>query len=89
MKPGKDRGLEDPVWDRVTGRLLGAARWIGTEGGRGGGLGGAEEIWTGVAGRWGSEGEAGVGSGSSGQELVIIGAEGGDCGVVDWDGEGG
>jgi hypothetical protein len=55
VKLGKDWGLEGPVWDRVTGLLLGAARWIGMKGARGG----AEEVWSGVVGRWGSEGEAG------------------------------
>jgi hypothetical protein len=39
VKPGKERGLEEPVWERVTGQLLGAARWVGRDGGRRGGLG--------------------------------------------------
>jgi len=42
VKPGNDRGLEDPVWDLVIGWLLGAARLREMEGGRGGGLGIAE-----------------------------------------------
>jgi hypothetical protein len=34
-------------------------------------------------------GKQGVGSGSIGEELVIIEVGGGDCGVVDWDVGGG
>jgi hypothetical protein len=75
-------GLDDPVWDRVIGRLLGATRWVGREGAKvgegmraGGGDGGSEiEVEAGV-GTGG--GEAG---GGSGVEVDVVGTVDGDAG---------
>ncbi len=43
VKPGKGQGLEEPVCERVTGRLLRGMSWLGIEDGKEGGLGGS--VW--------------------------------------------
>jgi hypothetical protein len=58
VKSGKERGLEEPVWERVMGRLLGVTRWVGRDGGRRGGLGLSGVVCAG-----------GTGGGRSGEEL--------------------
>jgi hypothetical protein len=85
-------GLDDPVWDRVIGRLLGATRWVGREGAKvgegmragGGDAGGGSGVEVDVVGT--VDGDAGEGSGVevSGEDEGVEEEEAGN----DWWGEG-